>query len=282
LEADEQPRPADEPDPELIALAGGGTRPSILRPILMIAVIVLGGWIISDWKTELEYYVSDAKPIELGDALDFAAASDADIAAKLPHNRYVSITGIPTQRSQSTRYRFFRLVGAPVFVEEPRDDVIEDPLQRELEGDVKGDVDRTMFRGAGRLTKFSEMPERYGGLRHYYRTRYNITFCEELTPQAFAEVKRRKRDAIIGQLRSEYEDATPEERELRKLQPNPSDALVDDLLADDPVCIEAWLLQDQMPPSEHLWYLVATLMFLGFMLFNVGMLVRWVRAFARS
>lgn len=247
----------------------------------MIAVIVLGGWIITDWRAELEYFASEANPVELGDALEFAVGSGDD-ALQLPHNRYVAISGIPTQRSQSTRYRFFRLVGAPVFVEEKRDDVIEDPIQRELQGDVKGDVDRTIFRGAGRLTKFSEMPERYHGLRHYYRTRYNLTFCEELTPQAHAEIKRRKRDAIVAQLRAEYEEASPEERKLRKLQPSPADALVDELLEDDPVCIEAWLLQDGAAPKDHLWYVVATLMFLGFMLFNVGMLVRWVRAFARS
>lgn len=248
----------------------------------MIAVIVLAGWIISDWQTELEYFLSDSTPIELGDALEFASGDAASDAEKLPHNRYVSITGIPTQRSQSTRYRFFRLVGAPIFVEEKRTDVIEDPLQRELEGDVKGEVDRTVFTGAGRLMKFSEMPERYGGLRHYYRSRYHLAFCEELTPHAKDEILRRKRDAIVAQLRSEYEEASEEERKLRKLQPTPADALVDELLADDPVCIEAWLLQDKVPPKEHLWYLVATLMFLGFMLFNVGMLVRWVRAFARS
>jgi len=274
---------SDEPDPELMALAGTGTRPSILRPILMIAVIALGGWIISDWRTDLEYFASSAQPVELGDALSFAIVGEGsqDIS-DLPHNRYVSISGIPTQRSQSTRYRFFRLVGAPIFVEERRADVIEDPLERELEGDAKGDVDRTMFRGDGRLMKFSEMPQRYHGLRHYYRTRYNITFCEELSPQQHEDVKRRKRDAIVAQLRAEYEEAGAEEREKRKLVPDPPAALVDELLADDPICIEAWLLQDGAPPSSHSWYLIASLMFLAFMLFNVAMLVRWIRTFLRS
>ena len=271
----------DEPDPELMALAGTGTRPSILRPILMIAVIVLGAWIISDWRGELEYYFSDSTPVQLGDAIDFAG-DDQDLAARLPHNRYVAINGIPTQRSQSARYRFFRLIGAPVFVEQARDDVIEDPLEREMAGDVKGDVDRTIYRGSGRLLKFSEMPERYFGLRHYYRVRYNITFCEELTPQKYVEIERRKRDAIVAQLRNEFAEAEPEERELRKLTAEPSPALVDELMADDPVCVEAWLLQDEHPPSKHLWFLVATLLFASFMLFNVAMLVRWVRAFLRA
>lgn len=276
-----QKRPADEPDPELMALAGTGTRPSILRPILMIAVIVLGGWIISDWRPELEYFMSDATPVELGEAIEFAVVGN-DAEKSLPHNRYVAISGIPTQRSQSTRYRFFRLIGAPIFVEERRDDVIEDPLERELKGDVKGDVDRTLFRGAGRLTKFSEMPQRYHGLRHYYRTRYNITFCEELSEAQRIEVQKRKRDAIIAQLKAEYAEASAEERERRKLTEEPDQAFVDELLADDPVCLEAWLLQDGAPPNSYTWYLVASLMFLAFMLFNVVMLVRWVRAFLRA
>ena len=248
----------------------------------MIAVIVLGAWIISDWRTELEYLVSDSTPIDLGDALEFAVTDETGAGPQLPHNRYVTIRGIPTQRSQSERYRFFRLVGAPVFVEQKRDDIIEDPLERELAGDVKGDVDRTLFRGAGRLLEFSQMPQRYGGLRHYYRSRYNITFCEELTPQAHDEIKRRKRDAIVAQLRAEFQEASSEERALRKLQAEPSAELVDELLADDPICIEAWLLQDDSEPRDHIWYLLASLMFLGFMLFNVVMIVRWVRAFARA
>lgn len=279
MKDEEQTKPhPDEPDPELIALVGTGARPSILRPILMIAVIVLGGWIISDWRTELEYFFSDSTPIELGDAIEFASTDAPD----LPHNRFVSIHGIPTQRSQSARYRFFRLVGAPIFVEEHRDDYIEDPLQRELQGDVKGDVDRTIFTGSGRLLKFSEMPERYGGLRQYYHRRYNITFCEQLTPQAYQQLEGRMRDAIVSQWRTDYNEATPEERTRRKLTKDPTSEQVDELMADDPVCIEAWLLQDQSPPSGHLWYFVATLLFLGFMLFNVVMLVRWVIAFARS
>ena len=271
----------DQPDPELMALAGTGRRPSILRPILMIAVIVLGGWIISDWRAELEFFLSDDEPIQLGDAMDFAI-EPVDLREKLPHNRLVQIRGIPTQRSQSTRYRFFRLVGSPIFVEEERDDYIEDPIQRELEGDDKGAIDRAPYEGQGRLLKFSEMPQRYGGLRHYYRTRYNIRFCEELSPSQYREIERRKRDAIVAQWRGEYKDATPEERKRRKLTLEPTEQQVDDLMADDPVCLEAWLLQDGVTPRDHWWYLLAALVFAGFMVFNVFMLVKWVRDFARA
>lgn len=273
---------SDEPDPELIALAGTGTRPSILRPILMIAVIVLGGWIISDWRTELEYFVSSPAPLPIGEAIDLAGASDEELAKRLPHNAFVEVSGIPTQRSQSARYRFFRLIGAPVFVEYQRDDIIEDPLERELKGEVKGDVDRTMFSGTGRLLKFSEMPQRYGGLRHYYRTRYNITFCEELTPAAYQDLEGRKQDAIVSQWKGEYTDASPEDRERRKLTAAPTDAQIAELMAADPVCIEAWLLQEGVGPTTHWWYLAATLVFIAFMLVNVVMLFRWARAFARS
>ena len=279
----EDANPKSELDPELMALAGGGPRPSILRPILMIAVIVLAGWIVGDWRGELEYYFSDKAPIELGDALEYASGADGGRkVSELPQNRYVKMSGIPTQRSQSDRYRFFRLVGAPVFVEQPRDDIIEDPLERELEGDVKGDVDRTLFTGQGRLTSFASMPERYGGLRHYYRTRYNIIFCETLAPSAHAEIARRKRDAVIAQLKAEYAEATPEQRERQKLTPEPDPAVVEALLADDPVCIDAYLLQDGEPPENQIWYLVMSIICGFFMLFNTVMLVRWFRDFFRA
>lgn len=279
---DERRRTAsDEPDPELIALAGTGRRPSLLRPILMIAVVALGAWIISDWQEEVEYFFSDSAAVNLGDATDYAIdpTNPSAATADLPHNRYVSIRGIPTQRSQSARYRFFGLVGAPVFVEELRDDYIEDPLERELKGD-KGEIDRTYYQGSGRILKFSEIPERYHGLRHYYRSRYNIEFCEDLDAREFEEIRRRKRDAIVHQWRLEY-DTAPEGTRGR-MSPEPSEEQIALLMAADPVCIEAWLIQDGTAPKDHWWYLAAAALFAAFMLFNVVMLVRWVIAFVRS
>lgn len=277
-------RPKDAPDPELVALAGAGRRPSILRPILMIAVIALGGWIISDWRAELEFFFSDSEPVELPSATQFAIerAEDPDWQPPIPHNRYVQIEGIPTQRSQSARYRFFGLVGAPIFVEQERDDYIEDPIERELEGDAKGDVDRTMYSGAGRALKFSEIPERYGGLRHYYATRYNIVFCESLDERAYRELEQTKRDAIIQQWRGHYKDSSPEDREAKGLTKEPTEEQIETIMAADPVCVEAWLIQDGVQPSDHWWYVAAAAMFGLFMLFNLVLLVRWVRDFARS
>lgn len=262
-----------------MALVGAGARPSILRPILMGIVIALGVWIISDWRTELEYFASSSEPTSLGTATDFAI--DVSKIEELPHNRYVSISGIPTQRSQSERYRFYRLIGAPIFVEDRRDDVITDPIERELQGDVKGEVDRTMYSGAGRLVKFSEISERYHGLRYYYESRYQLRFCEALTPSQVTELRRQKRDLIIAELISDYQQATPEERIAKKLSAEPDAQLVEQLLDDDPVCHELWLLQDGVKPSDHIWYVVVSLVFALFMLFNAVMIVRWVRDFFR-
>ncbi len=274
----------DAPDPELVALAGSGRRPSILRPILMIAVIALGAWIISDWRAELEFFFSDSTPVDLGNATDFAIekAEDPDWTAPIPHNRYVEIEGIPTQRSQSAKYRFFGLVGAPIFIEQQRDDYIEDPIERELEGDAKGDVDRTIYQGAGRALKFSEIPQRYQGLRHYYASRYNIVFCESLDERGYRELEQIKRDAIVQQWRVDYKDATPEERERRGLTLEPTEEEIAQIMASDPVCVEAWLIQDGVEPSDHWWHVAAAALFGLFMLFNVVMLVRWVRDFIRS
>ena len=276
-------RAKEDVDPELIALAGTGQRPSLIRPILMIAVIVLGGWIISDWRGEIEYFFSEPTPIDLGEATDYAIdASDPGRPRALPHNRYVRIRGIPTQRSQAARHRFFRLVGAPIYVEEERDDYIEDPLERELEGEAKGEIDRTYYDGAGRILAFSEVPERYRGLRQYYRSRYNVPFCDELNPGQLQELQRRKRDAIIAQWRAEYEAASPDQRAAGHMGPEPTTQQLAVITAADPACIDAWLIQDGVEPSSQWWFLAATFVFGAFMLFNVVMLGRWILRFVRS
>lgn len=276
-------RVAPEVDEELMALAEQQP-PSILRPVLMIGVIVMAAWIVSDWQSELEYFFSAKEPIEIGDATDFAtlAAEDPEWQPDIPHNRYVKVSGIPSRRSQSARYRYSKLVGSWVFIEVKRDDYIEDPIQRELEGEAKADVDRTYFEGAGRALAFREMPERYRGLRHYYSTRYNLRFCEELTDGELQEIENRRRDSIVQQWKADYEAATPAERNEKNLTPEPLEEEILEVLVNNPPCVDAFLIQVDNKPGDQHWYLIAALVFIGFMIFNVFMLIRWVRRFIRQ
>lgn len=49
-----------------------------------------------------------------------------------------------------------------------------------------------------------------------------------------------------------------------------------------PVCLEAYLIQVDTRPKDYWWYLLAAILFGGFMLYNVVMLVRWVKSLKTS
>ena len=106
----------EEIDPELLELAEPKRRKSILRPILFAAVIWFGISIIGDWQTELEYFVSSSEPVNVGAVQGFPdeRADDPNWTPDIPHNRYVSVEGIPSRRAESDRYRFFKLIGGDV------------------------------------------------------------------------------------------------------------------------------------------------------------------------
>lgn len=276
----ETERPDDSVDPELMALAQD-RNDSILKPILMIAVIALGFWIVDDWREELEYLFSSSEPIPVGSVTEFAseALKDPSFEPDIPHNRYVELSGIPTQRSQSERYTFFKLVGGEVYVERKREDADMDPLERELEGEPKGDVDRTYFEGRGRALAFSKMPSRYNGVRRYYQTRYGTVFCEQLDEAGREELLERKRDAIVLQWIEEYEEMSPEEQAESVMTPKPTEADIKRILSLDPVCVDAYLIQEDVEPKDHAWYLLLTAFFAAFIILNAVLLVRWIKRF---
>jgi hypothetical protein len=269
-------RSEPEVDEELLDLAEDHT-PSILRPLLMVGVMVMAFWVVQDWRVELEYFFSDPEPIALGDVAEFAEGADSQVS--IPHNRLVSLEGIPTQRSISARYRYSRLVGAWIFVEEKLDD--ETIRRMELGESEKSEVDRTYFKGVGRITAFGQVPGRYNGLREYYRTRYGIEFCETLSPEARRALDARRRDIIIEEWRREYQEASAETRIAQKLTPEPAEAEIAEILNNNPICREVYLVQAGVEPRDHIWYVVASALFVLFALFNLVLLIRWIRAFLR-
>lgn len=284
-------RPMEEDiDPELLELAESRERGSVLQPLLMIAVILVGIYILSDWREELGYFFSPSEPVEVGNVTEFPAraASTPGWTPTLPHNRYVSMQGIPTKRASSERYRFFKLVGGQIYVEEPREDFIEDPLEREIaeanrtDKDKQSEIDRTYFQGSGRLLSTAFMPERYQGFRTYYRARYNITFCEELTAEERAQLAAQRRETVRTNWRKAYEQASAAEREAQGLTPEPTDAELQEILGSEPLCVDAFLLQDGVSPRDHWWYVAISAAIVLFMLFNLVMLGRWFYRFFRA
>ena len=256
-----------EVDEELLELAQEST-PSILRPLLMIGVIAMAFWVVSDWRAELEYFFSPEAPVAIGDVTEFAEKSaDPEWKPDIPHNRYISLEGIPTQRSISSRYRYGRLVGGWVFIEET---LTEEEMEKVALGEKDGEVDRTYFKGTGRVMEFAEVPGRYNGLREYYRSRYGVEFCETLTPEVRKTLEARRRDVIREGWKREYgENATPTEAEIEEIMTN------------NPLCQNAYLVQVGVAPKDHIWYAVASALFALFALVNFGLLIRWVRAFFR-
>ena len=249
----------------------------MLRPILMVMVLVLGAFILSDWKEELAYYFSSSTPIELGQVSEFPTRAEADPAwrPEIPHNRYVSLTGIPIRRSLSNQYKYYKLIGGELYVEAPRDDADLSEMERIQRGEAQGaESDRSYFEGGGRALSFSAMPKRYATLRNYYETRYATKFCADLDEPARKQLEAQRREMAVKIWKKTYEEAAEEERE--KMTPEPSKEKLDELMRENPVCVDAWLIQEGKQPKDHLWYVILSGVFALFMVVDLIFLVRWV------
>jgi hypothetical protein len=283
----------DEVDEELVALANEQRSQSILQPVLFMAVIALGVWVISDWWPDIEYFFSARQPVEVGSVTEFASkrAKDPDWEPDLPNNRYVSLSGVPTRRSASEKYRYFKLIGSSIFVEQPHTNAPEgsggsgkvgdlDSPRRSLRNLRSGlGPDRTYFEGKGRLMKFSEMPQRYQGVRTYYRKNYGTRFCGLMTDQEIERLRDVRRNAIVETWQDRYNEASPEERQEKNLKKRPSEEEIREILQRDPVCIDAYLLRSTVSPTDNWWYLLIAGFFGLFMLVNAYWLVRWFMRF---
>lgn len=265
---------------ELAASAAPGE--SVLRPILMVMVLVLGGFILSDWKEELAYYFSSSEPVELGQVSEFPSRAEADPSwePEIPHNRYVSLTGIPIRRSLSTQYKYFKLIGGELYVEAPRDDAELSEMERIQQGEPQADTDRSYYEGRGRALSFSAMPKRYATLRNYYETRYATRFCADLDEASRRQLEEQRREMAVKIWKKTYAEAGEEER--AKMAPEPGKEKLDELMRENPVCVDAWLIQEGKAPGDHLWYVILSAIFGVFMLVDVIFLVKWVTRAVRG
>lgn len=271
----------EEVDPELVALAQERSRGSPLRPVLFAAVIVLGVWILADFWPDLTYFFSTAEARDLG-AVHKEHAREAQShpkrAVDLPHNRYVELQGIPKRRSQSEQYQFFRLVGAPIFVQTPREEQPETLAER-VGDEGQGTADREYFAGEGRLIALWKMPERFQSIKNYYRKHYGTRFCGNLSEEQRASIRERQRTAYVESTRQEYENASEKERERQDLRPEPTEEELENILEANPVCVKGYLLLDANSPGSSWRILALAGLFVIFIFLNIYWLIRWFQNF---
>lgn len=289
-QAEEQFWPFDQnsqEDAELIALAEEQGPQSVLRPILMIIVLILGAGIISDREEELRYFFSAEKPVVLGDVTEFPAkrAQDPSWQPTLPHNRYVQLSGIPSKRAINTKYRFMKLVGADIYVElrkgeDPNKSAVE-RVADELNKKPEEGRDRDFYEGQGRLLHFNAIPDRYQGLKTYYGRHYNTAFCVDLSEQQRKRIAQERRDLVLRNWKKRFDAANEEQRKSENLTERPSQAELDEVVNSEPICVDAYLIQSGVKPKDHWWYLALCAMIAAFMAFDFVLLIKWVIRFLK-
>ena len=277
--------PAQE-DPELAALSARQEPQSILRPILMILVLVLGASIIMDRKEELAYFISASTPVDLGQITQHPVkrAQDPSWRPTLPHNRYVKLEGIPSRRTINKKHRFMKLVGDDIYVEQRRDRDGKSELEKITEEANKkpgAERDRDYFVGQGRLLHFAAMPARYQGLRTYYGRHYNTTFCVDVDARARQKIVSDRQDLVRRNWRARYDAASPEERQAEALTPEPTAEQLREVVHSEPVCVDAYLIQADVSPRDHWWYVALCALIAAFMVVDLVLLARWIARFLR-
>ncbi len=276
----------DEFDEELLELTKTRERGSVLRPILMIIVISLVAWVIHDWRDEVTYFFSSSDPVPLGDVADFPLhkGDDPDWEPPIEHNQFVSLSGMPSRISRGDNYEIFRLIGAEVYVqrEADQDQLREDAPRSHLEGGaLPVDEHRAYYQGQGRVISFAANPERVQGVKNFFGEHYGTRFCEDYSAERIADMEQRQLRNYRTRWERRYEEADEEERQERGLRPQPDAADEERYMSTNPVCVNAFLIQDEQRPIDQWWHVVFSAFLLLFALFNLYKLVEWFRRWLR-
>lgn len=264
------PPPIDqEYDPELENL-----QPQIswFRPILMLAVMAFALYLPTHFVEEMDYFLGEETPVDLGDVTDLLAEGKKGVT-EIPHNKLVKISGLPSRMSISCQSRppsrFFKLVGAQIYVELPLP-----PDQTLIACETEASAKRpeieeiTYYEGIGRAVSFDKANQRYGGLKRFYERTYGELFCSELT-----EAKREERLNLLRQVIRENTKASTGQY--------PTDAALEELVAQETICHDAVLIQTDTTPKSYWMYPVIMVVLGLIVLWNLVALVLWVRRFLR-
>lgn len=276
----------EQVDDELMALAQRREQGSVLQPILMLLVIAVLGSVVSDWRSEIAYFFEDSEPVALGDVTGWPAKMRDESGWEPPvaHNTFVSLEGVPSRRSEGGDWEFFKLVGGEVYVQREGRLAGMSALEREmaLTSDEPGDNDRTYYEGQGRLLSFASSGERLAGLKRFYGERYGMAFCEDYDAAGLERLAEERRETIRRNWTARYREATPEERAEEGWTERATEAEVQQVFESEPLCVNAYFVQDGRRPIDHWWYAVMALLMGLFAAFNVYKLVRWGRAWVRG
>lgn len=256
----------DYVDPEL-----EGLRPEInwVRPLLALTLIAAAVYGMTLFRSQLEFFFLDDTPVDLGDVTDYPTHAAVDPAWKPPivHNQYVKVTGIPTHFSAicAPPVRFFKLVGAQVYVELPMaDDVSAIACRLETQG-RKGKIpDLEYFDGTGRAVAFKDAGHQYGSLRTFYEREYAEHFCSSMTEA--------KKNALLKERRKLLREDVK-----RTSGEYPDDAKLEALVTAEPLCQSGFIVQAGVTPKSYWHFLLIYVVLIAIILWNLYALATWAR-----
>ncbi len=235
------PIPDDYVDPALSELGKSG---SLGQIVLLLLVSVFALLMLRQYIDEFLYVFSESEPIAIGMA-DELAQSDlyVDGQLALPSNRYVTVEGAEEHASTSDDTRFFKLIGAPVYVEES---VAESGtrLVAGPHGVPRGEESlQPYYDGGGRLIAFSELPSRYTSLIEFYSENYGVFFCGyELSPDLERYLHNREGRVHLAL--------------LDELGREPTEAELEEELGGATSCQEAYLVIADATPTNQRFFVV--------------------------
>jgi hypothetical protein len=147
-----------------------------LKPFLYLIVLGLTLWLSMGWWPDVSYFFEPNKPMDLGDVTELST-KEGQLQPGEYHNRYVRLSGIPVRRAQSERYRFFKLVGADIYVQTGQQKADVDDPAAGPPNMPTGASNRVRFSGSGRMLAFSRAEGSIAGVREYYETNYHTDLC---------------------------------------------------------------------------------------------------------
>lgn len=259
----------DGVDPELERLPA---HINWFRPVLMLCVIASAVWVMAKFQVELEYFFSSSEAVDAGDLTELASAASGgtpapDAKPDIPHNRLVRVSGLPTRVSISCdpAVRYFKLVGAPVYVELPMDDALSSIACRAKRKERTPKITEVpYYDGQGRALDFDKMGPRYSGLKQFYARAYKEPFCSDMTVAQREARAQEMRQVLREQYKEEHGDYPP-------------DAELERLLAKETLCAKAFLIQTDKPPKTYWPYLAIFIVLSLIALWNVYLLIQWSR-----
>jgi hypothetical protein len=253
-------------DPELERL-----RPQInwLRPLLMVSIIAGAVYGLTLFESQLEYFLLDNEPIELGEIAEYPShmAADPSWQPEIAHNRFVRATGVPTRFSAicAPPVRFFKLVGAQVYVELPMDEELSSiACHIETQSKRANIPDLEYFEGSGRAVAFERAGRQYTSLKTFYEREYSDRFCSSMTEA--------KKQARLKELRQVLrEDVKRESGQY------PDDATLEELVKREPICQNGFIIQAGVTPGSYWHYVLIYAVLIGIILWNIYALAAWAR-----